>query len=173
MSLTTKEQRKNLVKAKLANIIIDKKVAKWNKSAKNSDGKDIDEFPSTLEGDILLETDYDDQGQIKGWISVSPDGFQKVFKDAIEDHLINGTPLADALLASDDVMATIDLDADEDAESVRVALEKGYPVDTEEEIRLAILAARSAGGSGVTSVKIGERGYKKYIDKWILDGDIT
>jgi len=44
--------------------------SKWNEKAINHDGKEIDEFAPGLEGEIHLETDYDEQGRIKGWLTI-------------------------------------------------------------------------------------------------------
>jgi len=72
----TKEQ----LKAKLIKYIIDKTKSEWKVKKKNIDNQEI-EIPDHLHGEILLEEHLDEQGRVKGWITVNVDSLHKIIQD--------------------------------------------------------------------------------------------
>jgi len=67
MSMSLREKLKDHIVSKLDEEGKLKVGSKWNNKAINHSGKEIDEFAPSLEGQILTEIDYDEQGRIKGW----------------------------------------------------------------------------------------------------------
>lgn len=59
------------LREKLKDHIVDKSKSKWNEKAINYDGEEIEIVPHSLEGEILLRTDVDERGRIKGWETIS------------------------------------------------------------------------------------------------------
>jgi len=71
---------KTELKQKLSKYVIDKTKAKWKARKKSIDGRQT-EIPYHLSGEILLEEVTDDQGRLKGWITVSIDRLAQILND--------------------------------------------------------------------------------------------
>jgi hypothetical protein len=81
------------IKEKLKEHIIDKKVAKWNIKMVNVDGEEV-EVPHTLEGEILLDTDIDETGRVKGWITIPVEGIESIMNRR-DNPMLRNDELAD------------------------------------------------------------------------------
>ena len=57
----------------------------------NTSKPEFEDCPETLEGEILIERVYDDQGNFMGWVTVSVENFYEVWKDVLNDPNIPNT----------------------------------------------------------------------------------
>ena len=68
------------LKERLAKYIIDKTKPQWKVKKKNINNQLV-EIPNHLDGEVLLEEHTDEQGRVKGWITVSLDALAKIITD--------------------------------------------------------------------------------------------
>ena len=161
---------------KLAKYCINKSKEEWKRKWRNVDGKEV-EIPDSLNGEILLETVIDENGRCRGWITVHPEILEQVFEDAIQEHLATGKPLGLCLLESDDVFIEVE-SGDNLEEEILQALSKFFPGKSRDVLKksrffkraLSEIKTVSLSSNSKIKIKIGEKGYKKYIQKWIEEG---
>lgn len=174
-----------ILRERLSKYIIDKTKEEWKRVYLNPSGVSV-ELPDSLHGEILLEEDIRD-GKCYGWKTVHPDALEELFSDAIQEHLKTSRRLGEIMLEHDDIYVEVDPSKpDEEALRIIAQMREMPPPEllTEREkweikrspefrrIRNKIASSKHSMSGEVSKVKIkiGEKGYKKYIRKWIEEG---
>jgi len=167
-----------MLKEKLSKYIIDKSKPEWKIRFLNVSGQEV-EIPDAFNGEILLETVIGKDGRCRGWITISPEKLEEMFKEAIEEHKKTGKPLGQCLLEHNDIHEEVDLSKPIEDETIRI-LKKTFPVypidilitlPLYESIYQNIeIERKKVGALGVIKITIGEKIRKEYIEKWMEEG---
>ena len=172
---------------KLKKYLIDKSKPEWRYKRRNISGREV-EIPDSLNGEILLEEVIDEKGRCRGWITVHPDALEELFQDAVQEHLKTGRRLGELMLEHDDIFEEVDLDKSPEEEAIRIVATR-MGIKPEEvsmltpmerarirnspafsRIRSLIENEKGRGKRGKVKIRVGEKGYKKYIRKWMEEG---